>query len=82
MVSKGVSEGWRTIHQGGQGPLIVRVGEEDELLVDEVIVGQVPGLRSIQVLLEGESRMSSQSPNTKPAFVPVGLFIQSDMTLG
>ena len=71
--------GRRTVHQGGQGPLVVRVGEEDELLVDEVVVGQVPGLRSVQVLLEEESAVSS--PNTKLSLVPEPLFIWSVITL-
>lgn len=42
----------QTINQGWNRPLIVRVGEQNQLFVDEVIVGEVPGLTSIQVLLE------------------------------
>lgn len=41
----------RTVNQGRDGSLVVRVGEENQLFVDEVIVGEVPGLSSIQVLL-------------------------------
>ena len=41
----------QTVDQGWNGSFVVRVGEQDQLFVDEVVVGEVPGLRSIQVLL-------------------------------
>jgi len=37
-----------TIDHAGDGPLIVHVGEEDKLLVDEVRVGDEVGVFTIQ----------------------------------
>lgn len=42
----------QTVNQGWDGSLIVRVREQNKLFVDEVIVGEVPSLSSIQVLLK------------------------------
>lgn len=42
----------QTVNQGWNRPLIVGVGEQDQLFVDEVIVGEVSGLTSIQILLK------------------------------
>lgn len=42
----------QTINQRWDGSLVVRVGEQNQLFVDEVVVGEVSGLGSIQVLLK------------------------------
>lgn len=43
----------QTINQRRDRSLIVRIGEQNQLFVDEVIVGEVPGMSSIEVLLGG-----------------------------
>lgn len=45
----------QTVNQRWNRPLIVGVGEQNQLFVDEVIVGEVSGLTSIQVLLKKPS---------------------------
>lgn len=40
-----------TVHQAGDGPLVVRVREENQLLVDKVVVGEGLGGLSVQVVL-------------------------------
>lgn len=42
----------QTIDQGWNRSLVVRVGKQNQLFVDEVVVGEVPGLSPIQVLLK------------------------------
>ena len=46
----------QTVHHAGNGALIVHVGEQNQLLVDELRVGDVIRLLSIEVGLEGGGR--------------------------
>lgn len=48
----------RTVHQAGDWPLIVRVGEKYQLLVDKVVVGEGLGGLTIQVVLWRDQRYS------------------------
>lgn len=47
----------RTVDEGWNGSLVVGVGEENQLFIDEVIVGQVPSCGAIQVLLQHTKRL-------------------------
>lgn len=46
----------RTVHQAGDWPLVVRVGEKYQLLVDKVIVGERLGGLTIQVVLRRDRK--------------------------
>ena len=53
---------WLTVHQAGEGALVVRVGELHQLLVDKIVVGQGLGGLAVEVLLhERGPRLLRQS---------------------
>lgn len=40
-----------TVHQAGDGPLVVRVGEKYQLLVDKIVVREGFGGLTVQIVL-------------------------------
>lgn len=59
----------QTINQRRDRSLIVRIGEQNQLFVDEVIVGEVPGMSSIEVLLGGEEDEGEKRAITHRCFL-------------
>ena len=51
----------RTIHQAGKWPLVVRVGEQYQLLVDKVVIGEGLCGLTVQVVLRRDNRTYSKS---------------------